>query len=217
VPNGTAAAPGLCFSAHTNTGFWRPATDTLAISTAGVERARFPAGGALLIGTTSTSPNPGHHLSPAGGHTLGNNNGAQDFTWSAFTRNGTALGFISQIGTTGVNSGSVSDYRLKDPVALASRQAGRDCIRSLSVRAFKWKTAPEEGVQIGFFAHELQEIVPEAVAGRKDATDEEGKAVLQAVDHSRLVPRLVLALQDALDQIDALNARISAFEKARRV
>jgi hypothetical protein len=90
-----------------------------------------------------------------------------------------------------------------------------DCIRALKVRQFTWKSAPEEGIQIGFFAHELQEHIPEAVSGKKDQVDEEDAPLPQSVDHSRLVPRLVGALQEALDKIDALSARIAALEEKR--
>ena len=54
--DGTAAAPGIAFASDTDTGVWRPAANTLAFSTGGVERARINPGGELGIGTTSTGP-----------------------------------------------------------------------------------------------------------------------------------------------------------------
>jgi len=57
--NGTQAAPALIIGGDANTGFFHPASDTLAVSTAAVERLRFePAGnitvsnGNLVIGTS---------------------------------------------------------------------------------------------------------------------------------------------------------------------
>lgn len=49
---GTVSAPGITFSADTNTGFFRPAADTLAAATGGVERWRLTSAGNVGIGTT---------------------------------------------------------------------------------------------------------------------------------------------------------------------
>jgi hypothetical protein len=64
----------------------------------------------------------------------------------------------------------------------------------------------------GFLAHELAEVVPEAVVGEKDAVDAEGKPVYQGIDQSKLVPLLTAALQEALAKIELLTARVSALE-----
>jgi hypothetical protein len=64
----------------------------------------------------------------------------------------------------------------------------------------------------GFLAHELAEVVPEAVTGEKDAVDDEGNPVYQGIDQSKLVPLLTAALQEALAKIDDLTARVSALE-----
>lgn len=53
MADGTAGAPGLYFSADTNTGLYRPTTDNLAIATGGVERLRVTATGSVGIGTTT--------------------------------------------------------------------------------------------------------------------------------------------------------------------
>ena len=66
----------------------------------------------------------------------------------------------------------------------------------------------------GFLAHEVQDIVPEAVTGTKDAVDDEGNAVYQGIDQSKLVPLLTAALQEALTKIDDLESRLAALETA---
>jgi hypothetical protein len=53
VSAGSAASPALCASGDANSGLLFPAADTVAISTAGVERVRVDSSGRLLVGATS--------------------------------------------------------------------------------------------------------------------------------------------------------------------
>jgi len=50
---GTSGTPSISFTSDSNTGFWSPAGDTVAISTGGSERIRVDSDGDLGIGTTS--------------------------------------------------------------------------------------------------------------------------------------------------------------------
>ncbi len=52
---GTAALPSIARSSDLDTGFWFPAANTIAASTAGVERLRIDSSGRLLVGTSSSS------------------------------------------------------------------------------------------------------------------------------------------------------------------
>jgi len=53
APTGAVGAPSYTFSGDTDTGIWRAAADTLAISTAGSEQVRVNASGYVGIGTTT--------------------------------------------------------------------------------------------------------------------------------------------------------------------
>ena len=57
----------------------------------------------------------------------------------------------------------------------------------------------------GFLAHEVQEIVPEAITGVKDAVDEKGNPKYQGIDQSKLVPLLVGAIQELKKEIEILK------------
>ena len=54
---------------------------------------------------------------------------------------------------------------------------------------------------------DLAEVVPEAVTGVKDGTNEEGIPVYQAVDAARLIPILVSAVQELARRVAVLEAR----------
>jgi hypothetical protein len=75
---------------------------------------------------------------------------------------------------------------------------------------YKWNADGSDGE--GFIAHELAEIVPQCVAGEKDAVDEDGNPKYQGIDTSFLVATLTAALQEAHGLIKSLETRISALE-----
>jgi hypothetical protein len=52
-------------------------------------------------------------------------------------------------------------------------------------------------------------VVPEAVTGTKDEVDDDGNAVMQGIDQSKLVPLLTAALQEALAKIEVLEQRLT--------
>ena len=64
----------------------------------------------------------------------------------------------------------------------------------------------------GFLAHEVSDVVPEAVTGTKDAVDEDNKIIPQGIDQSKLVPLLTAALKEAITKIEALEARVTTLE-----
>jgi hypothetical protein len=68
-------------------------------------------------------------------------------------------------------------------------------------------TAPDQVVD-GFYAHEVQAFVPEAIGGEKDAVDENGNPIYQDIDQSKLVPLLTAALQEAVQEIESLKNRL---------
>jgi hypothetical protein len=118
----------------------------------------------------------------------------------------TETGKITTTNTT-VTYGVASDYRLKENVTPLTDAITK--LKLLAPKRFTWKSAPEEGPVEGFIAHEVQEVVPTAVTGTKDAVDENGKLVAQNMDASFLVPLLTAALQEAVARIEALEARLA--------
>ncbi len=118
------------------------------------------------------------------------------------------VGAITTSGS-GTSFTTSSDYRLKENEVLISDGLTR--LNQLKPYRFNFKADKDTTVD-GFFAHEVSDIVPEAIIGEKDAVDDDGNIVSQGIDQSKLVPLLVKALQEADDKIDALTARIEALE-----
>jgi hypothetical protein len=91
-----------------------------------------------------------------------------------------------------------SDYRLKTNVA--PLQDARALLDKLNPVTFHWKDNRISGPVMGFLAHEVQAVCPQAVVGEKDGEQ------FQSMDSSQLIPILVAALQDAHARIKRLEA-----------
>ena len=102
-----------------------------------------------------------------------------------------------------------SDYRVKENDVKITNSITR--LNQLRPIRFNFKQNPSKTLD-GFFAHEVQTVVPEAVVGTKDEVDSNNEPVLQGIDPSKLVPLLTAALQDAITEIETLKTRVTALE-----
>jgi hypothetical protein len=123
---------------------------------------------------------------------------------------GTQRGQIRSNGATSVAYESASDYRLKENVVPLINATAR--LQQLKPYRFNFIDDGPDRVVDGFFAHEVQEVIPEAAGGTKDAEDADGNPIYQGIDQSKLVPLLTAALQEALAEIESLKARVTALE-----
>ena len=216
------------------------ATTFYRLGYAGTESMRIDSSGQLIIGpgvangagginTTSTvadgSLNPAIYFnSNYGGGTKGQ---------IYFQRNSSTVGQITENGSS-TSYTTTSDYRLKEDVAPMTGALAK--VAALKPVTYKWKLSGSESQ--GFIAHELAEVVPDAVVGEKDAVgeqqyvvtpavkDEEGRVITEAVmgtriapvyqgiDTSFLVATLTAAIQEQQALITALTTRITALEAA---
>jgi hypothetical protein len=115
---------------------------------------------------------------------------------------GTSYASVTSNGIT-VTYGTSSDYRLKANVTPLTGSTAK--VKALKPCAYNWISEPTLQSQ-GFLAHELAEIVPQAVVGEKDAVNADGSIKSQQVDLSYVIPLLTAALQEALARIEALEA-----------
>lgn len=104
-----------------------------------------------------------------------------------------------------------SDYRLKENVSEIT--GAIDTVKALRPINFSWVEENEDAATTGgFLAHELDEHIPYAVLGEKDAVNENGDIIPQAADYSKVVPVLTAALQEAIAKIEDLETRLAAVE-----
>ncbi len=187
------------------------------------ERARLDSSGNLLIGRTGTDQNAeiGLVLSGDGyiNHTQNsssanfgvyNNRVAASTNYLYFKTDGLVRGSI-QWTSSSTSYNTTSDYRLKENVVGITDGITR--IKSLKPSRFNFIADADRTVD-GFVAHEVSDIVPEAISGAKDAVDDEGNPEYQGIDQSKLVPLLTAALQEAITKIETLETKVAALEAA---
>ena len=203
----------------------------LTFDTGGSERMRIDSSGNVLVGMTSLTSSAGISAYKLNGHT-GRMNLKKTYSGTTtavgFYHNNVGIGTITY-SNTATSYNTSSDYRLKED--WQPMVSNFDRVSALKPVNFAWKL---DGSRVdGFLAHELADVVPEAVTGTKDAMtteeyevtpavlDDEGNVVTeavmgerevpdyQAIDQSKLVPLLTAALQDAIAEIETLKADVA--------
>jgi len=122
---------------------------------------------------------------------------------------GTSIGGIVYSGSSGTSFVTTSDYRLKENIKEIRDSISR--VKKLKPCRFNF-AAEKNRIIDGFIAHEVQEVVPEAVHGEKDALQKDGSIDAQTLEVSRLIPVLTKALQEAINKIEELELRIQTIE-----
>ena len=97
-----------------------------------------------------------------------------------------------------------SDIRLKENVKDTTIK-GMETVNKIKVRDYNWKKNKDNVVIGGFIANELQEVYPQAVDGKPDAVDKDGKIDPMTVSRDILVPLLVKAVQELSAKVEALE------------
>ena len=178
-------------------------SDAMRFDTNGSERMRILSSGKICFGSTTaeSTSEDNMQIDTSGGNIYMYQNttalqGVIDF------RN--PNGYVGSIRTTGSSTqfNTSSDYRLKENVEYTFDATTE--LKRLKPCKFNFKADTDTTVE-GFLAHEVAEVVPHAISGEKDATDDEDNPIYQQIDQSKLVPLLVKTIQE-------LEARITALE-----
>ena len=211
----TAPSPDNSWSLHPEYN-----SQNLTLSEDSTTRVTFASGGYFGIGKTTDglSANGGFwHLSGENSYNEFVRTTTSDSSANLYisrANNGLPLWF-GFIGASPMSVGSVSitnsatsfnttsDYRIKENEIELPNALSR--VNNLKPYRFNFISDADNTVD-GFFAHEVAEVVPEAVTGEKDAVDDDGEIKPQQLDHSKLVPILVKAVQE-------LSAKVEELEK----
>jgi hypothetical protein len=210
---GSAAAPTITATGDTNTGIFFPAADTIAFAEGGAEAMRIDSSGNLFVGLTGglsgkiaalQTTSASEVISAWNSATSGDNALIKFLTDGGFGRG--SITYNRAGGLIAYNA--TSDYRSKTvngPVVNALSK-----LALLKPSTGRMNDATQD---IDFFvAHELQEVVPSAVTGVKDAVNEDNTPNYQMVDKSALIPLLTAAIQEQQALITSLTARITVLE-----
>jgi len=210
------------------------------------ERARIDSSGNFLMGKTSASfgnsTAQDGWLFDASGKTFHiQTNANVPFNINRRTSTGSLIEFWYNTGVKGsistngssVSYNTTSDYRLKENVTELTGAIDR--VKQVPVHRFNFIADPDNTVD-GFIAHEVADVVPEAIHGEKDAMkteeyevtpavlDDDGNVVTEAVmgtrevpeyqgiDQSKLVPLLTAAIKEQQALIEDLQTRLAALE-----
>jgi hypothetical protein len=163
-----------------------------------IKRTTNPDGNALNVQQTTANSAVGIYVSSS-------STGAINF----YNGSGTYVNTITVSGST-ITYPTSSDYRLKEDIqpmtgALAKVSALKPC-------TYKWRADGSFGQ--GFIAHELQEVIPQAVVGEKDAVRDDGSIKPQGIDTSFLVATLTAAIQEQQALITSQSELIDAQQAA---
>ena len=177
--------------------------------------------GTVYVGTTNVDPtlgrvnginlrSDGRIFSRSAGHSFGidSTSGTQIQFWTDNGSTRVATGAITSSGAT-TSYTSASDYRLKENVQPIT--GALNIISSLNPVTYTWKSDGSPGH--GFIAHELQEVVPDAVVGEKDAVNSDGTIKPQNVDKTYIISYLTAAIQELSTENTQLKARLDSLEQ----
>ena len=205
--NDTASASMQGFIQYNHNG------DYMAFAPNGSEKMRIDSSGNVRINTTGALVSGTEKVTIAGGSSSvydacltlksGYATGSTSVNGVYFLNNSNnPAGYIAWNGTT-TSYVTSSDYRLKENVSATWDATTR--LKQLNPVRFNFIADADTTVD-GFLAHEVQNVVPEAISGTKDAVDDEGNPVYQGIDQSKLVPLLVKTIQELEARITALEA-----------
>jgi hypothetical protein len=183
--------------------------NAIVLSTANTERMRITSTGAVLAGYTSAGANGAGIINAVGyahkqGLSSSPGGSAFNFFWT-----GSLQAWIDNSNVGNVTL--TSDYRIKKNIQTQTSSAipRLKQLRPVTYERANYGTLfTEDGVaREGFIAHELAEIVPSAVEGDKDAENQ-----IQSINIDALVSVLTKALQEAVEKIETLEAKVAALE-----
>ena len=209
--------------------FWNYENAAMAFATNSTERMRIDSSGNVGIGTTDTASarlrvegGSNSATSPVldvldadtsveGASTLIRTKFSADTSYSnayylLMQDSGGTQGIIYGTGNGTVTYATSSDERRKQNISDTTSKW--TTVKSLRVRDYEWISTGNS--ETGFIAQELNTYSPSAVKVGGDDVETDP----WLVDYGRLTPILTKALQEAMERIETLEAKVTALENA---
>ena len=215
MSDGSESAPSVYFATDTDTGFYhgqQSDVNAVYVTNGGGKTVKFAQNDtyfykeSIFNNGANTSISTPNITSVETGTTAGTTRYHINFVRSGGTSTGRVGGITSNYYAT--TYATSSDYRLKENVNYDWDATTR--LKQLRPCQFNWVGDTTNALIDGFLAHEVEDIVEDAVVGEKDATREvDGETVIdpQSIDQSKLVPLLVKTIQELEARIAALEAQ----------
>jgi hypothetical protein len=189
-------------------------TNYMYFKTSGSERMRLNNTGTLSVYGPADNPSVNFSVS----HGPGSHQSLAIYSGGSSTTSlGTKQFFVQNNGdvrNTNNSYGSISDLKLKENIVDANSQWND--LKALQVRNYNFKeeTGHQGHTQIGLVAQEAELVSPGLVSESSDR-DEDGNdlgTVTKSVNYSVLYMKAVKALQEAMERIETLEAKVAALE-----
>jgi hypothetical protein len=117
---------------------------------------------------------------------------------TSFSINGTNAGNVIMSSPSTVTYANSSDYRLKQDIT--PLDDALDSLMMLKPVIYRMKHDVEEGYNMyfqGFLAHEVENIIPNIVSGKKD-----DPKMMQQLDYSKFTPLLTASVQELNKKVE---------------
>lgn len=234
--DGTAAAPGIGFSnVSGGTGLFQPSINVLGLASNGVERGRIINSGFAKFSDTGayrgatinyhelrssaaslTAAITNSNVAPStlvqGEFTAASpdNNATRFLTFADSTTDRCIVYSDGDLANHDGVYGTISDERLKQDIVDATPQW--DDIKAVQFRKYRMKTDVAADANapylLGVIAQEIEQTSPGLV---EEQTNEDGTTT-KVVKSSILLMKAAKALQEAMERIEQLEARVAALE-----
>jgi hypothetical protein len=185
------------------------------------ERMRITSGGQVWINTTTGTVNTSNYGTNIGlilNHARNTDGGNAVAQFHGNVGTAQVMGDGDLQNTSGSYGPISSDQRLKQDIVDAGTQW--DDIKAVRLTKFRYKNNPTGELQLGPIAQELEQVSPNLITRRPASEDEiadpsndlvDGDEVL-SFKASILYMKAVKALQEAMERIEQLEAKVNALE-----